>query len=81
MMKKTILLLNVAVQFSFTKPHKKLVKLFDDKLVYCDKSFPSQYLLVQRRQWKHQNNLSNLFKVNNKNTITTSMTSFWFMYC
>ena len=26
---------------------------------------PSQHLLVQSRQWKHQNNVRNLFKVNN----------------
>ena len=32
------------------------------------------YLLVQSQQWKHQNNMWNLFKVNNKDTRTTSLT-------
>ena len=30
---------------------------------YC-----SRHLLVQGQKWKHQNNVQNLFKVNNKNT-------------
>ena len=29
---------------------------------------PSQYLLTQSQQWKHQNNVWNLFKVNNKDS-------------
>ena len=29
---------------------------------------PSQYLLVQSQQWKHENNVSSLLKVNNKGT-------------
>ena len=33
---------------------------------------PSQHLLVQNQQWKHQKNIWNLFKVNNKDTGTTS---------
>ena len=41
---------------------------------------PNRYLLVQSQQWKHQNNLWILFKVNNKDTKITSMTSFWFIY-
>ena len=36
-----------------------------------------QYLLFQSQQWKHQNNVSNKFKVNNKETRTMLMTSFW----
>ena len=30
---------------------------------------------------KHQNNVQNLFKVSNKDTTTTSVTSFWCFYC
>ena len=33
---------------------------------------PTRYLFVQSQQWKHQNNARNLFKVNNKDTRTTS---------
>ena len=35
---------------------------------------PSQNLLVQSSQWKHQHNVWNLFKVNNKDTRTTLLT-------
>ena len=35
------------------------------------------YLLVQSQQWKHQNNVWNLFKVNNKDARTRS----WYLYC
>ena len=35
-----------------------------------DRLFPSRYLLVQSQQWKYQNNVWNLFKVNNKETRT-----------
>ena len=34
---------------------------------------PSRNLLVQSQQGKHQNNVWNLFKVNNKDTRTTSV--------
>ena len=36
--------------------------------------FPRRDLLVQSLQWKHQNSVWNLFKVNNKNTRMTSTT-------
>ena len=42
---------------------------------------PSWRLLVQSQQWKHQNNARNLFKVNNKDTNTTPLKSFWCSYC
>ena len=38
---------------------------------------PIQYLLFQSQQWKHQNNVSNKFKVSNKETRTMLMASFW----
>ena len=37
---------------------------------------PSRYLLVQSPQWQYQNNVWNLFKVNNKDTRMTSLRSF-----
>ena len=38
---------------------------------------PSRHLLVQSQQWK-QNNISNMFKVNNKDARKMSLKSFWF---
>ena len=34
---------------------------------------PSRHLTVQTKHWKHQNNAWNMFKINNKDTRTTSM--------
>ena len=42
---------------------------------------PRQCLLVQSEQRKYQNNMWNLFKVNNKDSRTTSLTFFWCLYC
>ena len=36
---------------------------------------PNRHLLVHSQQWKHHNNVRNLFKVNNKDTGTTSLTT------
>ena len=47
----------------------------------CRYIVTSWYLLVQSQQWKHQNNMRNLFKVNRKDTRTTSLTLFWCLYC
>ena len=45
--------------------------------IFCLKlSLPSQHLLVQGQQWKYQNNVWSMFKVNNKDKRTTSLTSF-----
>ena len=33
---------------------------------------PCRHLLVQSQQWKHQNNVWNMFKINNKDTWMTS---------
>ena len=41
---------------------------------------PNWYLLVQSQQWKHHNNMCNLFRVNNKDIRTTSLTSFLCIY-
>ena len=38
-------------------------------------------LLVESQQLKHQDNIWNLFRFNNKDTRTTSMTSFWCLDC
>ena len=51
---------------------------------------PIHHLHVQSQQWKHQNNVWNLFKVNNKDYRTTSLTTerrhifhtlFWCYHC
>ena len=42
---------------------------------------PSRYLLVQTQQLILQNKVWNLFKINNKDTRTTLMTSFWCRAC
>ena len=43
--------------------------------------FFSRLYFVENHQWKHQNNVGNLFKVNNKDTRTASLMSFWCLYC
>ena len=54
------------------------------------KHFHLTFAVVQSQQWKHQNIVSNLFKVNNKDTRTRSITSitlnrfhtlYWCLYC
>ena len=39
-----------------------------------------QHLLVESQQWKHKKYLWNMFKVDNKETRTTSLMSFWCLY-
>ena len=41
---------------------------------------PSRRLLVPNQQWKHQSNVWNLFKINDKDTRTNSITPFWCFY-
>ena len=41
---------------------------------------PCLNALVQGVQWKRQNHVCNLFQVSNKDTRTTSTTSFWCLY-
>ena len=48
---------------------------------YLHRGQPSQDLLVQSQQWKHQKNARNLFKGNNEDTRTTLLTSVWCLYC
>ena len=50
-------------------------------LVFRICCMPIRSLLVQSHQWKHQSNVSNLFKVNNKVTRKTLLTSFRCRYC
>ena len=45
------------------------------------KHYPRWHLSGQSRQWKHQNNVWNLFKVDNRDIRTTSVTSFWCLCC
>ena len=54
---------------------------FEKKRPKVKKHIASRYLLVQNQQWKHQNNVWSLFKFNNKDNTTTSMTSFCCLYC
>ena len=51
------------------------------KYQYHVREETSWHLLVQSLQWKHQNNMWNLVKVNNKDSKTTSLTSFGCLYC
>ena len=47
--------------------------------IFIEKIFvPCLHLFVWSHQWKHQNNVWKLFKVN---TEDTGMTSFWCLYC
>ena len=43
--------------------------------------WPSRYLFVENKRCKHRNNKWNLFKVNNEDTWTASLTSLWCLYC
>ena len=42
---------------------------------------PIQYSLVQSQQWKHQNNVPNMFRINIKETRMTVLTLFCRLYC
>ena len=48
-------------------------------LILC-KYYPRRNLLAQSEQWKHQSNVWNLFKINNKEARATSLTSFWCLH-
>ena len=73
--------------FSYLMKSNKLTKsleLVKFNLVFFPRETrmkPSRYLLVQSHQSKNYNNMWNLFKVSNKDTRTTSLTSFWCLYC
>ena len=41
----------------------------------------SRHLLVQIQSWKHQNNVRNLVKFNNNDTIIMSVIFFWWLSC
>ena len=43
-----------------------IVKIICERLLLHFQSSPNRHLLLQSQQWKHQNNVNNLFKVNNK---------------
>ena len=50
----------------------------------CAASYDSQpngHLLVQSKEWKHQSNVWNLFKLKNENTRTMPIMSLWCLYC
>ena len=48
---------------------------------YCSIPILSRHLPSQSKQWKYQNKVSNMCKVNNKDTRTTPVTLFWCHYC
>ena len=76
---------NVRILFfaMITQLQLNLVKFteFDLAGTHLNLFSPNQHLFVQSQQWKHQNNVWNLFKVSNKNTRRTSMPAFWCLYC
>ena len=47
--------------------------------LYLYKQDPSRYLLDQSQQWRHQNNVWNLFKVKNKGNKMKLITSVVFI--
>ena len=55
-----------------------LLKLDGGATTYLSMQYLS--ILFQSKQWKHQDNLWNLFEVKNKDTITTSLALFWCLY-
>ena len=57
-----------------------LVSIFKKNLV-AGRGWGKGYLPVQSQQEKQQNNVSDLFKVNNKDTSMTSLTLPWCPYC
>ena len=59
----------------YTAKKKKKKILFHNKIRFQTTFF------VQSEQWKHQEKVRNLFKVDNKYTRTTSITSFCCLYC
>ena len=63
-----------AVLYSFSEWN-----ILSNKLKTADSLLPSQHLFVQSQQQKHQNNVWNLFKVNNKVKGTTAITFFCFI--
>ena len=48
--------------------------------IWSDYKKSTWHLLVQNWPWKSHNNMWNLFKVNNRDTKTMSMISFWCLY-
>ena len=84
----SIALLLLSLDFLYIIKLKKIE--LDKKYLACTACYESfncryivtsWYLFVQSQQWKHQNNMRNLFKVNRKDTRTTSLTLFWCLYC
>ena len=59
------------------KSVRQLLYIFILSKVYLRRyePIPSRYLLAQNKHWRHHNNVWNLFKVNNKDTRKSSVTS------
>ena len=58
-------------------------QIWPNSLVECffKVNYHNRHSLAPSQQWKHQNNVQNLFKVGNKDTRTWLLTSFWCLYC
>ena len=68
---------NLAIPWVFSSlSYRDLILLGTDKYPITQPT-----LFAESQEWKHKNNVWNMFKVNNKETRTMSMTSFWFLYC
>ena len=78
---RTYLLL--MLHFCFSWKHPKTETFFEAFSRYRKKHNIGTKLTFtcQSQQWKHQDNVWNRFKVNNKDTRTTSMTLFCCLYC
>ena len=57
----------------FSINDNRFLQFFISTFIEC----PTQHLFVHSQQWKHHNNVWNLFIVNNKDTRKTSLTLFW----
>ena len=60
---------------------RTFIEKFDYRVFYYGILLSIWYLLVQSHSLKYLNNVWNLSKVNNKDNRTTSMASFWWLYC
>ena len=64
------------------KTPDNVTEKFESGLISLSNIVLWSYLrFIQSQQWKRQNNVGNQFKVNNKNTRATSMTSLCCNYC
>ena len=77
--KRYLLLTAIILQFIFSSSDivNRENILFPQKSHFYWKMQPSRHLLIQIQQWKHQNSLGNLFKVNYRGIRARAFTLFW----